>query len=219
MNFDQRKINTGPSIRIIIVLAVCLLIYPSLLLLGQDTTAEKSQADKYEIESLVIHPIYTHKFISIEHPKGTEEALGDRLGRDFIIISVRNPRKPYPVAYKNNGKSNEDWYGWRQKVLSPVSGIVKDIVINEETNKPGEFGKSPASSVTIKKKNGVHVKVVHVREVSVKEGARVKAGEVLARVGNNGHSFNPHIHIGAWKGNMPLQIQVDLKKMGQMINS
>lgn len=220
MNFDQTNTTKEPPIRIIMVLAVCLLSCTPFSLLAQDMNAEKPKVvNEYEIESLVIHPIYNRKFISVEHPKGSEDALGDQLGRDFIVVSVKNRQKPYPVAFKNNGKSNEDWYGWRQKVLSPVSGTVTDIVTNGQTNKPGQFGESPASSITIKRKDGIHVQVVHVREISVEEGTRVKAGEVIARVGNNGRSFNPHIHIGAWKDSTPLQIQVDLKKLGQMMNS
>ena len=51
-------------------------------------------------------------------------------------------------------------------------------------------------------------------DLSVKEGDTVKAGDIVAKVGNNGFSRNPHIHVGAWKGNTPLQIRFDLKTMG-----
>lgn len=50
----------------------------------------------------------------------------------------------------------------------------------------------------------------HVREIKVEEGQQVKAGEVVARVGNNGNSRSPHVHVGAWQDETPLQIQVDL---------
>jgi len=71
----------------------------------------------------------------------------------------------------------------------------------------------------------------HVREIEVEEGETVRPGEVVAKVGNNGNSRNPHIHIGAWeddasklgaKEGTPLQIQVDLyveERLGEELDS
>ena len=53
--------------------------------------------------------------------------------------------------------------------------------------------------------------------MKVKVGDTVKAGDIVAKVGNNGTSFMPHIHIGAWKDKEPLQISFDLKKMGKIM--
>jgi murein DD-endopeptidase MepM/ murein hydrolase activator NlpD len=58
--------------------------------------------------------------------------------------------------------------------------------------------------------NGVTVIYAHAREIEIEEGQQVKAGEVVGKVGNNGNSRLPHIHVGAWKDETPLQIQVDL---------
>ena len=57
----------------------------------------------------------------------------------------------------------------------------------------------------------------HVRDVVVSIGDPVKAGDVVAKVGNNGYSRHPHIHIGAWKGDTPLQIRFDLNVMGRQL--
>ena len=40
--------------------------------------------------------------------------------------------------------------------------------------------------VYIKNNDGVTVILVHVREIEVKEGQEVQAGEIVAKVGNNG---------------------------------
>ncbi|RCW42433.1 M23 family metallopeptidase [Paenibacillus prosopidis] len=56
-------------------------------------------------------------------------------------------------------------------------------------------------------------------DLSVKEGDNVKAGDIVAKVGNNGYSRHPHIHVGAWKGNIPLQIRFDLKSMGSQLKN
>ena len=47
------------------------------------------------------------------------------------------------------------------------------------------------------------------------DGCMCTSGQVVAKVGNNGYSRHPHIHIGAWKGNEPLQIRFDLRAMGK----
>ena len=68
----------------------------------------------------------------------------------------------------------------------------------------------------------VQVAYVHVREVLVSEGETVRAGEPVARIGNNGSSFHPHVHIGAFRGEMmsedavPLQVRMDLEAMGRL---
>lgn len=170
----------------------------------------------YEIESIVIHPPFENLFFTSEHPAGAEDQLGDRLGRDFSVMSFSGEERPLPEAYRGDGMSNEDWFGWREPVLAPVGGVVEEIYINETTNRPGEIGEPPASSITIGTEDGTRVLIAHVREVQVEEGDRVNRGEFIARVGNNGISFSPHIHIGAWKDDTPLQIQVDLKRLGEI---
>ena len=44
------------------------------------------------------------------------------------------------------------------------------------------------------------------------EGDTVRAGQFVARVGNNGYGRSPHIHVGAWKGQTPYQIRWDLRR-------
>jgi murein DD-endopeptidase MepM/ murein hydrolase activator NlpD len=71
-------------------------------------------------------------------------------------------------------------------------------------------------------RDAVQVAYVHVREVVVSEGDGVQAGQPVARIGNNGDSRNPHVHIGAFRGELfsddavPLQIRVDLATMGRL---
>lgn len=171
----------------------------------------------YPVESVVIHPIFERPFVSFEHPAGDEEALGDKLGRDFMVVSLSNREKPFPIAYRDEGKRNKDWIGWREKVLAPIGGVIEEIHVNPKTNTPGNFGKPPAGSVTIGREDGVHIVVAHLREIRVEAGEQLSAGDVIGRVGNNGHSFNPHIHLGAWKQDKPLQIQVNLEILGRLI--
>ncbi|OME92288.1 M23 family metallopeptidase [Paenibacillus lautus] len=74
-----------------------------------------------------------------------------------------------------------------------------------------------ASSITFLRPDGVRVYYAHVMDIIVCEGDKVKAGDVIARVGNNGYARHPHIHIGAWNDEGPLQIRFDLKAMGDYL--
>ena len=51
---------------------------------------------------------------------------------------------------------------------------------------------------------------VHTRQIKDEKGDKVPAGEVVAKMGNNGTSRSPHTHGGAWKGETPYQIKIDL---------
>ena len=55
--------------------------------------------------------------------------------------------------------------------------------------------------------------IAHVKDVRVAEGDSVVAGEIVASVGNNGYSRQPHVHIGAWRGETALQIRFDQTRM------
>jgi murein DD-endopeptidase MepM/ murein hydrolase activator NlpD len=56
----------------------------------------------------------------------------------------------------------------------------------------------------------------HVADITVKAGDVVRAGDVVARVGNDGVSRSPHLHVGAYRvtDSMPLQIRWDQRTFG-----
>lgn len=172
------------------------------------------------IESVVIHPVYELKFESNDHYYGQlKGSLGDDLGKDVMVVAYEGgPDKRFPVFYKNDGTANEDWYGWNQKVLAPFSGKVVKVYVNEKLNKPGKKGEGRASIIIFERPDGVKVVYGHVQNIKVKEGDIVETGQHVAHVGNNGFSWMPHIHIGAWKDEKPLQIIFDLVAMGKLHN-
>lgn len=163
------------------------------------------------IESVTIHPIHKHAFTVSEHPQGQLHHIGDALGCDCVIEKFVDG---WMRKYKNEGKNNEDWYGWNAEVLAPFDCKVDAIYMNSISNDPGNFMESRASSITFLRDDGVRVLYAHIKDINVVEGDAIKAGDVVAKVGNNGYSRHPHIHVGAWKGNVPLQIRFDLREMG-----
>ena len=69
----------------------------------------------------------------------------------------------------------------------------------------------------LRRDDGVFFLLAHVAALRVKVGDNVTSGQAIARVGNNGYSRQPHIHIGAWKGNEAVQIRFDQAAMGRLL--
>src|SRR5438445_4305143 len=112
-------------------------------------------------------------------------------------------------THAGDGRENSDWFGWDKEVLSPCKCEVVKLTENSVVNQPGVLGKPPASFIVLKRDDGVFFLLAHVAKVQVSVGQRVESGQLIARVGNNGYSRQPYIHIGAWKGQESLQIRFD----------
>jgi hypothetical protein len=172
------------------------------------------------IEEVSLHPLFAADFACSEHFEGQLPYLGDALGSDCLVMGGLEAESEsdggYMKLYRTDGKANEDWYGWREPVLSPISGTVDRINMNAVVNSPGQLGKPPATFIVIASKDGTRVLLAHITEVAVKEGDAVRAGQPLGVVGNSGFARSPHIHVGAWRGKSPLQIRFDLRAMAAM---
>jgi hypothetical protein len=164
-----------------------------------------------EINSVLAHPVFRQAYACIEHgAESLKWSLGDALGTDcFIEKQIEVDGRTWPRLYKDKGERNEDWYGWQEEVLSPCSCEVIDLHVNLVTNSPGVMGKEQASNLKLKRADGVVFVIVHFDKPRAHVGEKIVEGQVIAQVGNNGLSHHPHIHIGAYKGQEPLQIRFD----------
>ncbi|MBD3919858.1 M23 family metallopeptidase [Paenibacillus sp. PR3] len=168
------------------------------------------------ISEVVIHPVFHHIFQSIEHPEEQYTHIGDALGRDCMITRFKDG---WMRMYDGEGTRNEDWYTWGADVLAPFDGVVKSVYINPITNTPGTLIPGRASSIVFAREDGVLVTYAHVMDIHVTEGDRITVGQVVAKAGNNGYSRHPHIHVGAWIGETPLQVRFDLQAMGRQMKA
>ena len=165
------------------------------------------------IEETTIHPVFPHAFASTEHGEGELTFLGDALGRDcWVVRFVDGWYRPHA----GDGTRNEDWYSWGADVLAPFDGIVDSVYINPVTNRPGCHSGGRASAIVFRSEDGVRVLYGHVEQVEVRSGDPVRVGERIAKVGNNGTSQSPHIHLGAWRDDRPLQVRFDLRALGRL---
>lgn len=171
------------------------------------------------IEAVTIHAFVDAMYTCSEHPAGQLASIGDSLGTDCSVVDTvekrTSPAREFMRPYRTDGMRNEDWFGWGLPVLAPFDGKIAKVHDNPAVNAPGALGKPPASMIIFAREDGVHVLYAHVTAIAVKAGDVVKAGQAVAKIGNNGPSWSPHVHIGAWKGAVPMQIRFDLTSMGE----
>jgi murein DD-endopeptidase MepM/ murein hydrolase activator NlpD len=166
---------------------------------------------------VVLHPLHGPHYVCLEHPAGQLRRLGDALGADCSVLDLATgPLRRWPAFYTRAGRRNEDWYGWNVPVLAPFDGTVDSVHINSTVNVPGTLGRARASSIAFHRSDGVQVLYAHMQGIRVRAGDRVRAGQAIARVGNNGPALFPHTHVGAWRGDTALQIRFDLTVMGKL---
>jgi hypothetical protein len=142
--------------------------------------------------------------------EGDPVILGDAAGMDCTV--TRNDAGAtghFPRAYLRDGAANEDWYGWGAALYAPFDGVVEEVRDNPVTNRPGERGDGPAGAIVFRRADGVRVVYGHAASATVRSGDRVTAGQAVARIGNNGFAWFPHVHVGAWKGREAVQPVID----------
>jgi len=167
-----------------------------------------------QIGQVLTHPLFAEPYVCSEHADGELTHLGDDLGQDCMIATFGEDNAgSFPRLYRTDGAKNEDWFGWNRPVQSPCDCEVVAIHVNPLTNQPGRPDPSRASSVILKAADGTMFAVAHLQAMIVTKGARVRAGDPIGQVGNNGYARAPHVHIGAWRGKEALQIRWNQREM------
>lgn len=161
------------------------------------------------IEAVVVHPPLPARYHCSEHYEGEYAFVFDALGQDCVVLEDGS-------THTGDGSRNEEYHAWGMPLLAPFDGTVETITLNPVVNTPGTLGAPPATSVVFRREDGVLIGYAHVQDIEVVQGERVTAGQPFARVSNNGMSSSPHVHVGAWRGEVPLQIRWDLRALGRL---
>jgi murein DD-endopeptidase MepM/ murein hydrolase activator NlpD len=112
-----------------------------------------------------------------------------------------------------SGKKKIDNYTiYGQEAIAVADGTVVKVVDGLPQQKPGVFpknitlDKADGNSVILDIGGGNYALYAHFQpgSIRVKEGERVKRGEVLGLLGSSGNSLAPHLHFHVMDGPLPL---------------
>ncbi len=102
-------------------------------------------------------------------------------------------------SYKTNGKSNEDYYAFGKELFAPCDGEIIKVLDGIVDNKIGEMNSIDVTgnTIIIKTNNNEYLFFCHFKNgtIKLKEGEKVKQGQLLGLCGNSGHSSEPHLHF------------------------
>lgn len=112
---------------------------------------------------------------------------------DFVITNEQGK------SFRTDGKTNEDYYAFGQELVAPCAGEVVLVVDGVKDNVPGVMNPIFVSgnTVILKTDNDEYLFFAHFKQHSivVKQGDRVKQGQLLGLCGNSGNSSEAHLHF------------------------
>ena len=129
---------------------------------------------------------------------------GGRMLYDNAFVATDDNRYTVSFLYlkdgglfDNEGRKNSDYYCFGQPVLAPAAGVVVQSAGNSSDHPPGRGPdiQSRGNYVVIAHGNSEFSLIPYLKagSVKVRNGQRVKQGEVIGECGNSGSSPVPHV--------------------------
>jgi murein DD-endopeptidase MepM/ murein hydrolase activator NlpD len=119
--------------------------------------------------------------------------LAEAFAYDFIQVGANGK------SYQQDGKHNSDYYAYGKKVLAAKDGTVVFVRTDTYENDPGRTNlNNPGGNVVvIDHGDSQFGYYAHLRpnSITLKPGAKVKAGDPIGEVGNSGESYEPSLHF------------------------
>ncbi len=134
------------------------------------------------------------------------EVLSQSFAIDFVKLGPDNR------TFQGNGRSLTDHYSWDQPVYAAAGGKVAYACFDMPDMLPGaipdpaifrgDMRRILGNAIAISHGNGEFSYYAHLQQASlrVQMGQVVRRGELIARVGNSGHSPGPHLHFHLMNG-------------------
>jgi hypothetical protein len=102
-------------------------------------------------------------------------------------------------SFRGEGTRLGDYHAYGLPVLAPADGIVRVAHDREPDGAIGQWGvwRALGNYVVLEVAPAEFLFIAHLQSgsVGVGTGSRVRAGQVLGRVGNSGNSSEPHVHV------------------------
>lgn len=114
---------------------------------------------------------------------------------------ARRPKAVFPVQGTITSNYGARWGGTHygldiaNRIGTPIRSVADGVVV--EAGPASGFG----LWVRVRHDDGTTTVYGHIDSYAVRAGQRVKAGEVIAAVGNRGYSTGPHLHFEVWDPN------------------
>jgi len=123
------------------------------------------------------------------------------------VAMPENPRKAPEFLWPVDGGKISSFYGWRSStrfhdgidIMGPSGTKIfasKSGQVIYSNNKIRGYG----NMIVIRHNQGIHTVYSHNKVNKVRKGDIVSQGDVIALLGNTGHSSGPHLHFEVRKG-------------------
>lgn len=130
---------------------------------------------------------------------------GEKLEQNYHNEDV-NQQYAYDVLMVANGapfegdpKKNESYFIFGKDIMAPCDAKVVKIIDGVEDNVPGDLNENQltGNTIVLKTDKEEFLLFAHLKNasISVKEGAEVKQGQVIAQCGNSGNTTQAHLHL------------------------
>ncbi len=101
--------------------------------------------------------------------------------------------------YSNEGNSLTDYYCYKLPVAAPLQGEVVKVIDGIPSNKVGEVNiqQNWGNTIILKHNDDLYSALSHLEanSIKVKEGDKIKRGEIIGACGSSGRSPYPHLHF------------------------
>ncbi len=143
------------------------------------------------------------------------ERIAQRFATDWVRTDPGRPVGSTSETFEGDRSVNSSHYAYGAEVLAVADGVVTAVVDGVPDNVPG----APAQPVLDENLGGNYIILdldggrfalyahLQPRSIRVRLGDRVRRGDVLARIGNSGHSSKPHLHFHIADANSLLQAE------------
>jgi murein DD-endopeptidase MepM/ murein hydrolase activator NlpD len=202
--------------------------------MSQAAAAPKGSGSAAELADAVVvdFPLHGQNWVAVTSPADRipshgVDMLGQRYAYDFLRVDDRPGFQAHPAGRWRGlliGGRTRECYAWGAPVHAPMDGEVvaatdgmgergwlhpvrelAHAAYNAVTFRPSRLPRILGNHVVLRG-DGVFAAFAHFApgSVAVKAGQRVRAGDLLGRVGHTGNSTMPHLHVQLMDSDDPL---------------